>query len=69
MVHMATKMERQLIRKEYVWPAFDLDSSSCWKLNLRREGTVQLRSYNPSKTKPLKVKVEVPTGSKSKYET
>jgi NRPS condensation-like uncharacterized protein len=39
-VHLATKMERQLKRKGQVRPSFNLGSSSSWKLNLRREGIV-----------------------------
>ena len=45
MVHMATKVERQL-RKGHAWPAFNLGSLSSWKLNLKREGT--------SRTEPSK---------------
>jgi len=36
MVHMATKVERQL-RKGHVRPIFNLGSSSSWKPNLKRE--------------------------------
>jgi len=60
MVHMATKVERQL-RKGHVRPAFNSGSSSFWKPNLQREGTVQPRSFVPSKTKTIKAKVDVPT--------
>ena len=35
MVHMATKVERQL-RKGHVRPAFNSGSSSSWKPNLKR---------------------------------
>jgi hypothetical protein len=69
MVHMATKVERQLKRKGHVRPMFNLGSSSFWKPNMRKEGIVQLRSLVPSKTEPLKDKVDVPTASKGKYET
>ena len=37
MVHMATKVER---RKGHARPAFNLGSSSSWKLNLSRKGIV-----------------------------
>ena len=40
MVHMATKVERQL-RKGHVQPGFNLGFSSSWKMNLKREGIVQ----------------------------
>jgi hypothetical protein len=53
MVHMATKVERQL-RKGHARPAFNLGSSSSWKPNLKREGTVQLKSFVPSRTESPK---------------
>jgi hypothetical protein len=53
MVHMATKVERQLW-KGHAWPAFNSGSSSSWKPNLKREGTVRPRSFVPSRTKPPK---------------
>jgi hypothetical protein len=68
MVHMATKVERQLW-KGYARLAVNSSSSSSWKLNLKREGTVQPRSFVPSKTKPSKAKVDVPTDAKGKSET
>ena len=40
MVHMATKVERQL-RKGHVRPEFNSGSSSSWKTNLKREGTLK----------------------------
>ena len=52
-VHMATKVERQL-RKGHVRPTFNSGSSSSWKPNLKREGTVWPRSFVPSRTKPSK---------------
>ena len=45
MVHMATKVERQ-IQKGHAQPAFNSGSSSSWKPNLKREGT--------SRTEPSK---------------
>ena len=39
MVHMATKVERQL-RKGHVRLGFNSGSSSSWKMNLKREGTI-----------------------------
>jgi len=61
MVYMATKVERQL--------AFNSGSSSSWKQNLKREGTILLRSFVPSRTEPPKAKVDVPTDAKGKSET
>jgi len=68
MVHMATKVERQL-RKGHARPAFNSGSSSSWKPNLKREGTVRTRSFVPSRTKLPKAKVDVPTDTKGKSET
>jgi len=53
MVHMATKVERQL-RKGHAQSAFNSGSSSSWKPNLMREGTVWPRSFVPSRTEPSK---------------
>jgi hypothetical protein len=68
MVHMATKVERQL-RKGHVRPTFNSGSSSSWKPNLKREGTVQPRSFVPSRIETLKAKVDVPTSAKGKSQT
>jgi ferredoxin len=68
MVHMATKVERQL-RKGHARPAFNSGSSSSWKPNLKREGTVRPTSFVPSRTEPPKAKVDVPTDAKGKSET
>jgi ferredoxin len=68
MVHMATKVERQL-RKGHARPAFNSGSSSSWKPNIKREGTVRLRSFVPSRTELPKAKVEVPPDAKGKSET
>jgi hypothetical protein len=68
MDHMATKVERQL-RKGHVRLAFNSSSSSSWKSNLKRVGIVQPRSFGPSRTKPPKAKVDVPTNAKGKSET
>ena len=56
MVHMTTKVERQL-RKGHVRPTFNLGSSSFWKPNLNREGSVRPRSFVPSRTEPPKAKL------------
>jgi hypothetical protein len=56
MVHMATKVERQLW-KGHAQPAFNSGSSSSWKPNLKREGTVRPRSFVPSRTEPSKAYV------------
>ncbi|XP_073260728.1 uncharacterized protein [Populus alba] len=68
MVHMATKVERQL-KRGHARPAFNSGSSSSWKPNLKREGTVRPRSFGPSRTEPPKAKVDVPTDAKGKSET
>ena len=68
MVHMATKVERQL-RKGHVQPGFNSGSSSSWKTTLKREGIVQPRSFVPFKTEPSTAKVDVPTGAKGKSKT
>ena len=68
MVHMATKVDRQL-RKGHARPAFNSGSSSSWKPNLKRKGIVRLRSFGPSRTEPPKTKVDVPTAAKGKSET
>jgi hypothetical protein len=68
MVHMATKVERQL-RKGHVLPKFNLGSSSSWKSNLKREGTVQPGSFVPSRIETPKAKVDVPTSANGKSET
>jgi hypothetical protein len=60
MVHMAMKVKRQL-RKGNARPMFNLGSSSSWKPNLKREGTVRPRSFVPSRTELPKAKVDVPT--------
>ena len=57
MVHMATKVERQL-RKGHVQLAFNSGSSSSWKMNLKREGIVRPRSFNPETESP-KAKIDV----------
>ena len=54
-VHMTTKVERQL-RKGHVQPAFNSGSSSSWKPNLKREGIVRIRSFVPSRTELPKAK-------------
>jgi hypothetical protein len=64
---MAMKVERQL-RKGHVRPAFNSGSSSSWKPNLKREGTVRPRPFVPSKAEPPKTKVDVSTGTKGKSE-
>ena len=68
MVHMATKVKRQL-RKGHARPGFNSGSSSSWKTNLKREGTLQPRSFVPSKTEPPKAKLDVPTSAKGKSKT
>jgi len=68
MVHMATKVERQL-RKGHARPAFNSGSSPSWKPNLKREGTLWPRSFVSSRTEPPKAKVDVPADAKGKSET
>ena len=66
MVHMATKVERQL-RNGHVRPVFNSGSSSSWKPNLKREGIVWLKSFVLSRTEPPKAQVDVPTGAKGNW--
>jgi len=68
MVHMATKVERQL-QKGHARPTFNSGSSSSWKSNLKREGTVRPRSFVPYRTEPPKAKVDGPTNAKGKSKT
>jgi len=68
MVHMVTKVGRQL-RKGHVRSVFNSGSSSSWKPNLKRKGTVRSRSFVPSRTKTPKAKVDVLIGAKGKSET
>jgi hypothetical protein len=44
-------------------------SSSSWKLNFKREGGTQPKTFTGSKTKPPKAKVDVFVGSKGIYDT
>jgi len=48
---------------------FNLGSSSTWKPNLKREGTVRPRSFVPSRIEPPKAKVDVTIDAKGKSET
>ena len=56
MVHMVTKVERQL-RKGHARPTFNSGSSSSWKPNLKREGTVRPRSFGSSRTDYQRLKL------------
>jgi len=69
MVHMAMKVERQLIRKGHVQLAFNSSSSSSWKSNLKREEIAQPKLFVPTKAKPPKAKVEASTSFKGKSDT
>jgi hypothetical protein len=69
MIHMVTKVERQLKRKGNVWLTYNSGSSSSWKLNFKREGGTQPKTFTGSKTKPPKAKVDVFVGSKGIYDT
>ena len=69
MVHMAIKVERQLIRKGHIQLAFNSSSSSSWKLNLKREEIAQPKFFIPTKPKPPKAKVEASTSFKDKSDT
>jgi hypothetical protein len=69
MIHMATKMKRQLKKKGHDWPTFNSGSSSSWKLDLRREETTQPKPFIPTKIEPLIVKVEASMSFKGKSNT
>jgi hypothetical protein len=69
MIHIATKVERQLKRKWHIRPAFNLGSSSLYKLDLKRKGVAQTKHFIPTKVEPLKAKVKVSTSFKGKSET
>jgi hypothetical protein len=68
MVHMATKVERQIKRRGST--RFQTNSDSCsstWRPNLKREGTVQPKPY--AKTEPPKPKKDAHTDGKGKSES
>jgi len=68
MVHMATKVERQIKRRgNACFQTNSASSSSTWRLNLKREGVVQPKPY--AKAKPPKAKKDTHTDGKGKSES
>jgi hypothetical protein len=68
MVHMATKVERQIKRRGSTrFQTYSASSSSTWRPNLKREGAVQPKPY--AKAKPPKAKKDTHTDGKGKSES
>jgi hypothetical protein len=68
MVHMATKVERQIKRRgSTCFQTNSASSSSTWRPNLKREGVVQLKPY--AKAEPPKAKKDTHTNGKGKSES
>jgi len=68
MVHMATKVERQIKRRGSTCFKTSLtSSSSLWRPNLKREGAVQPKPYG--KAEPPKAKKDAHTDGKGKSES
>jgi hypothetical protein len=65
MVHMATKVERQIKRRgSTCFQTNSTSSSSTWRLNLKREGAVQPKPY--TKAEPPKAKKDTHMNGKGK---
>jgi hypothetical protein len=65
MVHMATKVERQIKRRGSTCFQTNLSlSSSTWRPNLKKEGVVQPKPY--AKVEPPKAKKDAHTDGKGK---
>ena len=68
MVHMATKVERQIKRRGNTrFQTNSASSSSTWRLNLKREGAVQPKPY--ARAEPPKAKKDAHTDGKGKFES
>jgi hypothetical protein len=68
MVHMATKVERQIKRRGSThFQTNSASSSLTWRPNLKREGVVQPKPY--AKAKPLNTKKDAHTDWKGKSES
>jgi len=68
MVHMATKMERQIKRRGSTrFQINSASSSSTWRPNLKREGVVQPKPY--AKAEPPKARKDTHTDGKGKSES
>jgi len=68
MVHMATKVERQIKRRGSThFQTNSASSSSTWRPNLKREGVVQPNLY--AKAEPPKAKKDTHTDEKGKSES
>ena len=58
MVHMATKLERQIKRRGSIrFQTNSTSSSSAWRLNQRKDGATQPKSFVPTKVEPLNAKL------------
>jgi len=67
MVHMATKVERQIKRRgSTCFQTNSASSSSIWRLNLKREGAVQPKPY--ANAEPPNAKKDTHTDGKGKSE-
>lgn len=65
MIHMATKVERQIKRRGSTrFQINSASSSSTWRPNLKREGAVQPKPY--AKVEPSKAKKDTHTDGKGK---
>jgi hypothetical protein len=70
MVHMTTKVERQIKRRGNTYFQTNLtSSSSVWRLNLKREGVIQLKPYMHARAEPPKVKKDAYMDGKGKSKT
>jgi len=68
MVHMATKVERQIKRRGSTrFQTNSASSSSTWRPNLKRGGVVQPKLY--AKAEPPKAKKDTHTDGKGKFES
>jgi len=68
MVHMATKVDRQIKRRGSThFQTSSSSSSSSWRPNLKREGAVQSKPYG--KAEPPKPKKDAHTDGKGKSES
>jgi hypothetical protein len=66
MVHIATKVERQIKRRDNTrFQTNSASSSSTWRSNLKREGVVQPKPY--TKAEPPKAKKDTHTDGKGKF--
>jgi hypothetical protein len=70
MVHMETKVQRQLKRRGNTRFQTNLASSSLvWRLNVKKEGVVQPKPYMHARAEPPKAKKDAYMDGKGKSET